>query len=196
MDTHRLSDQIRFILEIDKLKGVIRRSYLVGVERKENSAEHSWHLAVMAMILEEHANEAVDIGRVIQMALLHDVVEVDAGDVYCYDTAAWAEKEEKERAAADRLFGLLPSDQGRELRALWEEFEARQSPDAKFAAALDRLMPLMHNYHTNGRAWLEHGVRRAQVTERNSPIGEGSAKLWEIAEGLIEDAVAKGYLLP
>lgn len=118
MDTHRLSDQMRFILEIDKLKGVIRRSYLVGVERKENSAEHSWHLAVMAMTLEEHANEAVDIGRVIQMALLHDVVEVDAGDVYCFDTAAWAEKEEKERAAADRLLGLLPSDQGRELRAL------------------------------------------------------------------------------
>ncbi len=153
MDTHRLSDQIRFILEIDKLKGVIRRSYLVGVERKENSAEHSWHLAVMAMTLEEHANECSRHRPGHPDGALHDVVEIDAGDVYCYDTAAWAEKEEKERAAADRLFGLLPSDQGREFRALWEEFEARQSPDAKFAAALDRLMPLMHNYHTNGRAW-------------------------------------------
>ncbi len=196
MDTDRLSDQIRFILEIDKLKGVLRRSYLVGVDRKENSAEHSWHLAMMAMALVEHANEPVTLARVIKMVLIHDIVEVDAGDTYCYDTEGWAEKEEKERGAAERLFGLLPSDQGSELRALWEEFEARQTPDAKFAAALDRLMPLMHNYHTQGRAWLEHGIHRAQVIERNSPIGDGSTKLWKIAESLIDDAVEKGYLLP
>ncbi len=196
MDTDRLSDQIRFILEIDKLKGVLRRSYLVGVDRKENSAEHSWHLAMMAMALVEHANEPVALARVIKMVLIHDIVEVDAGDTYCYDTEGSAEKEEKERGAAERLFGLLPPDQGSELRALWEEFEARQTPDAKFAAALDRLMPLMHNYHTQGRAWLEHGIHRTQVIERNSPIGEGSTKLWEIAESLIDDAVEKGYLLP
>ena len=196
VNADRLSDQIRFILEIDKLKGVLRRSYLVGVDRRENSAEHSWHLAMMAMTLVEHSNEPVDIDRVIKMTLIHDIVEVDAGDTYCYDTAGWAKKEEKERAAADRLFGLLPSDQGLELRTFWEEFETRQTPDAKFAAALDRLMPLMHNYHTKGRAWIEHGIRRSQVIERNSPMAEGSAKLWEMAEQLIDDAVEKGYLLP
>jgi len=196
VDTSRLSNQIQFILEIDKLKGVLRRSYLLGADRRENSAEHSWHLAMMAMTLVEHSNEPVDIARVIKMTLIHDIVEVDAGDTYCYDTVGWTEKEERERVAADRLFGLLPSDQGLELRTLWEEFESRQTPDAKFATALDRLMPLMHNYHTKGRAWLQNGILRAQVIERNRPIGEGSKKLWEVAEQLINDAVEKGYLLP
>lgn len=196
MTLDRLSDQISFILEIDKLKSVLRRSYITNTDRRENSAEHSWHLAMMAITLGEHSNESIDINRVIKMTLLHDIVEVDAGDTYCYDNEALVEKERKEGLAADRLFGLLPPDQGLELRALWEEFEARKTPEAKFACALDRLMPLMHNFHTKGRAWIENGISKQQVLERNRAIGDGSTALWQIAKKLIKAAVDKGYLLP
>ncbi len=190
----RLEQQIRFILEIDKLKTVLRRSYLLNGSRYENSAEHSWHLAVMALVLAEHANEPVDLCRVLKMLLVHDIVEIDAGDTYCYDEVANQDKAERERRAAERLFGLLPPDQRDELRALWEEFEARQTPEAKFAAALDRLMPLMHNFFTGGRSWQEHGVTLEQVLERNSPTAEGSATLWAFAKRLIDQAVEQGLL--
>ncbi len=194
MGEDRLERQIRFLLEIDSLKGVLRQSYLAGVDRRENSAEHSWHVAVMAVVLAEHANEAVDVGRVVRMLLVHDVVEVDAGDTYVYDPAAAAGKAEREARAADRLFGILPAEQGRELRVLWEEFEAGVTPEARFAAALDRLMPVLHNWATGGRSWREHGVTAERVIERNAAIAGGSEVLWTRALESIRDAVARGHL--
>lgn len=190
----RLRQQIEFIVEIDKLKAVIRRSYLVGVDRRENSAEHSWHLAMMALVLSDHASEDVDVLRVLKMVLIHDIVEIDAGDSFVYDDDQMIDKEEREQAAADRLFGMLPADQEQEFRALWEEFEARETSDARFAAALDRLMPLLHSYYTEARSWREHGVTHTQVLWRNSPIQAGSETLWEVAQLVINTAVEKGYI--
>jgi len=194
MDADRFERQIQFILEIDKLKTILRRTYLIHQDRAENTAEHSWHLAIMAILLAEHANEPVDVARVIKMVLVHDIVEIDAGDTYFYDTAAAMDKSKREHAAADRIFGILPSDQGNELRALWEEFEEGTTPDARFALALDRFMPQLHNYHTNGRSWAEHGITVDRVLERNESMGEGSARLWECARSLLDDAVAKGFI--
>lgn len=194
MGEERLERQIRFILEIDSLKGVLRQSYLAGVDRRENSAEHSWHVSVMAVVLAEHANEAVDVARVVRMLLLHDVVEIDAGDTYVYDATSAAGKAVREARAADRLFGILPADQGQELRALWEEFEAGTSPEARFAAALDRLMPVLHNWATGGRSWREHGITAERVIERNAAIAAGSEALWARALACIREAVARGDL--
>jgi putative hydrolase of HD superfamily len=194
MNTERLHRQIEFILEIDKLKSILRRSYLINDPRLENSAEHSWHLAVMAMLLAEHANTEVNLLQVLKMLLVHDVVEIDAGDTFCYDVAGNDTKAAREILAARRLFGLLPDDQRQEMHGLWEEFEARQTPEARFAAALDRLMPLLHNYHTQGRSWREHGVTQMQVLERNAHMDEGSETLWAYIEAMIEEASAKGYL--
>jgi len=194
METERLQRQIEFILEIDALKGVLRQSYLLSGARRENAAEHSWHVAVMAVVLAEHANEPVDAARVARMMLIHDIVEVDAGDTYVYDESGAAGKEERERAAADRLFGMLPADQAAELRALWEEFESCRTADARFAAALDRLMPVLHNVHAAGRSWREHGISANRVIARNSTMREGSEALWAYARSLIEGAVAKGHL--
>jgi len=197
MPPTRLAEQIRFVVEIDKLKSVFRRTYLMDRSRRENDAEHSWHLAVMAILLSEYAAERdIDVLRVVKMVLLHDLVEIDAGDTFCYDEAAHADKPRREQAAADRIFPLLPADQGTDLRALWDEFEARQTPDARFAAALDRLQPLLHNYHTEGAAWREHGVTADRVFARNRHMAEGAPKLWEYAAGFIRDAVEKGYLAP
>jgi putative hydrolase of HD superfamily len=148
----------------------------------------------MAMLLAEHANEPVDVSRVIKMVLLHDVVEIDAGDTYFYDTNAAGDKVDREQAAADRLFGLLPLDQGQELRALWEEFELLQTPEARFAAALDRFIPQLHNYHTHGKSWQEHGITAERVLERNASMATGSRTLYEWTRALLEDAVAKGFL--
>ena len=194
MDSDRFEKQLQFILEIDKLKSISRRTYLLNAERLENTAEHSWHLAVMAMLLAEHANEPVNVSRVVRMVLVHDIVEIDAGDTYHYDPVGALDKADRERRAADRLFGILPADQGKELRDLWEEFEACRTPDARFAAALDRFMPQLHNYHTKGKSWSEHGVTADRVLEGNASIAEGSQKLWERAQSLLDDAVAKGFL--
>jgi putative hydrolase of HD superfamily len=194
MDAQRFERQIQFILEIDKLKTVLRRTYLIHEDRSENTAEHSWHLAIMAILLAEHANEPVDVSRVVKMVLIHDIVEIDAGDTYFYDTEAALDKSQREHAAADRLFGILPPDQAIELRQLWEEFEASETADARFALALDRFMPQLHNYHTRGRSWAEHGITADRVLERNASMAEGSAKLWECARSLLDDAVAKGFL--
>jgi putative hydrolase of HD superfamily len=194
LNTERLERQIAFILEIDRLKSILRRSYLISDPRHENSAEHSWHLAVMAMILAEHANAEVNPLRVLQMLLVHDIVEIDSGDTYIYDAAGNDTKAERETEAARRIFGLLPGDQQAEMTDLWQEFEARETPEAKFAAALDRLMPLLHNFHTEGRSWREHGISQEQVLHLNSHIAEGSETLWDYAEALITEATAKGYL--
>ena len=192
MTDDRLSRQVRFLREVDRLKQVFRQTWLLDRSRKENDAEHSWHLAVMAMLLREHADPAVDLPRVIQMLLVHDLVEIDAGDTFCYDDDD--HKAQREHAAAQRIFALLPPDQADALRGLWEEFEARRTPEAQYAAALDRLQPLLHNYYTQGAAWREHGVKADQVLQRNRHIAEGAPALWAFAEGLIRDAVAKGYL--
>jgi putative hydrolase of HD superfamily len=194
MDANRFERQIQFILEIDKLKTILRRTYLINEDRAENTAEHSWHLAMMAILLAEHANEPVNVSRVVKMVLVHDIVEIDAGDTYFYDATAALDKSVRERAAADRLFGILPVDQGAELRALWDEFETGKTADARFALALDRFMPQLHNYHTHGRSWAEHGITIDRVLERNESMAEGSAKLWECARALLDDAVSKGFL--
>jgi putative hydrolases of HD superfamily len=195
MDAGRLEQQIRFIVEIDGLKSIVRRSYLINGTRRENSAEHSWHLAMLALILVEHSSEAIDLLRVLKMVLVHDLVEIDAGDTYIYDETAGADKGARELRAADRIFGILPEEQARELHRLWEEFEAQESPEARFAAALDRLMPLLHNYCTQGRSWREHGVCSQQVLDRTQQIRDGSERLWELARWLISDAVEQGYLV-
>jgi putative hydrolase of HD superfamily len=196
MKLERLEKQMEFILEIDKLKHVLRRTVTVDSNRNENDAEHSWHLAVMAVILCEHVEaDTLDLGRVLKMVLVHDIVEIDAGDTYCYDSDAGVGKLEREGLAADRIFGLLPVDQTEEMRSLWNEFEARETPEARFAAALDRLQPLLLNFRTEGTTWKHHGVKKQQVLDRNDPIRDGSETLWQYASGMIERAVSLGYLM-
>ena len=191
----RLEQQLSLLIELDQLKSVLRRTRVKSAEgRLENSAEHSWHVALMAILMEEHANEPVDIARVVKMLLLHDIVEIDAGDTFVYDTAASKVQEEKELEAAKRLFGVLPDDQGKALFDLWLEFEAAQSADAQFAKALDRLIPMLLNYHNNGQSWCEHGVTREQALTINQKIEYGSEALWEKAQHVIEDATEKGWL--
>jgi putative hydrolase of HD superfamily len=192
--TERLAAQLRFVLEIDKLKTVLRRTWILDRSRRENSAEHSWHLAIMAILLAEYGPPGVDLMRVLKMVLVHDLVEIDAGDTFCYDPAGALDQEDRERRAADRIFALLPHDLGGELRSLWEEFETRDSPEARFAAALDRLQPVLHNIVTEGGTWREHQVTRDQVVGRNRLIADGAPVLWEHARALIEDAVERGLL--
>ncbi|ELA7134629.1 HD domain-containing protein [Vibrio parahaemolyticus] len=191
----RLEKQLALLIELDTLKSVLRRTRVKSAEgRLENSGEHSWHVALMAVLMEEHANAPVDICRVMKMLLIHDVVEIDAGDTFVYDTAATKEQAEKEIKAAERLFGMLPTDQGQELLALWQEFEAAQSDDAKYAKALDRLIPMLLNYHNNGQSWKENSVTREQALTINKRIEFGSVTLWDKAKELIEEATEKGWL--
>ena len=182
----RLEKQLRFILELDRLKSVYRRTYLVDGTRHENSAEHSWHLALLALTLAEHANEPLDVSKVVKMVLIHDIVEIDAGDTYIYGVQG--DKVERERQAADRIFGLLPDDQAEDFRRLWTEFESARTPEARFANALDRFIPQLHNYHTQGRSWKEHGITPDRVLTRNVEISHGSVTLWEWTQTLIEQA--------
>ncbi len=191
----RLREQLAFVAELDRLKTVLRRTPLTDGSRRENAAEHSWHLAVMALILREHAgSEELDLPRVVRMLLVHDVVEIDAGDTYRYDREGMQDKRDRERRAARRLFGMLPDDQAQRMRNLWEEFEARRTPEARFAAALDRLQPLLHNFLTEGRSWREHGISMDRVVEQNRSIREGSPALWGHVRTLLERAVERGHL--
>ena len=190
----RLSQQLQFLVEIDKLKQVFRQSSLMDGTRLENDAEHSWHFAMLALILSEHAKETVDLCRVLQMALIHDIVEIDAGDSFVYDDAAMATKDERELRAAERLFNILPPDQAVWLRELWDEFEAQQSAEAKFAAALDRLAGLLANYQTQGGGWKRHGVSAERIIARNSHIADGAPAIWDVARGFIADAVEQGWI--
>ncbi|MDG2615890.1 HD domain-containing protein [Thermoleptolyngbya sichuanensis XZ-Cy5] len=191
----RLAQQIQFVLEIDKLKGVLRQTLLTDASRRENSAEHSWHLALTAIALAEYAPASIDLSRVVQM-LLHDLVEIDAGDTFAFDIQANQDKAEREQAAADRLFGLLPPDLGQPLRACWEEFEAAETVDAQFAHALDRFQPFLHNLQTEGGTWRLHGITCDRVLGRMQPVKQGAPALWPVVEALIHQAVAAGYLLP
>lgn len=190
----RLAQQVAFLLEIDKLKTIFRRTSLVHAQRFENDAEHSWHLALAAMILAEHADEVVDLGRVLQLVLVHDLVEIDAGDTYCYDAEGAKDKARREELAARRIFGLLPRDQELEFRALWNEFEAGESPEARFANALDRFQPVLFNLVNQGRSWRENGIKRSQVDTRVAPIARGSGTLWQYLGTLLDGAVARGIL--
>ncbi len=195
MNNAKLEKQIQFIIEIDKLKHVFRRTLLINGSRNENDAEHSWHLAVMSLLLQEYSSKKdIDISRVIKMLLVHDIVEIDAGDTFCYDMQANKNRKEREEKAADRIFNILPKEQASELRQLWDEFEERKTPEARFAASLDRLQPLLHNYNTKGKAWKEHKVTSDMVFERNKYMKDGSPVLWEYAEAIINDSIQKGYL--
>jgi putative hydrolase of HD superfamily len=195
MDTRdRLSRQITFLLECDRLKEVFRRTINTQSRRAENSAEHSWGVCLLAMTLAEHSDTPIDLLRVIRMLLIHDVVEIDAGDTFAYDTVATVDQHEREAVAATRLFGLLPDDQAREFRALWDEFEAQTTNDARFAAAVDRLHAVLLNSATDCESWRRHQVTHAQVLGRNSPIALGSSRLWTHARGIIDDAAKAGHL--
>lgn len=189
-----MSEVINFLMEIDKLKLVERRTKIIGHGRQENSAEHSWHFAVAAMSLAPFAPENVEISRVVQMALLHDIVEIDVGDVLVYDLAARAAVAEKEAAAAKRLFGLLPEPQCSEFLQLWQEYEAGESADARFAGALDRILPILQNLHNEGQSWRENGISLEQVLTRNALVGESWPELWQHVVSHLYLAQEKGWL--
>lgn len=191
----RLKKQMEFALEMDKEKGIGRQTYILNALRKENDAEHGWHLALMTMLMAEYANEKIDIARTVEMVIIHDVIEIDAGDTYAYDEAANATKAERERKAADRIFGLLPEDQGKYFLDLWLEFEAADTPESKFANAMDSVQPLMLNNASNGLAWREHEVAASKVRDRAvRKIKPGSEKLYEMVLDIIAENVKKGNL--
>jgi putative hydrolase of HD superfamily len=190
---NELNQILEFIREIDKVKGIYRRTKLFDQSRYENDAEHSWHLALMALTLKDYANEKIDVNKVIEMVLIHDIVEIDAGDYIVYTTEK-EEKQKKEKAAAKRIFGILPDKLKDEIYALWDEFEAEESPEAKFASAIDRLEPIMQNYYSNGEAWKKHNIHSSQILKVNRKIEKGSIALWEYAKSLIEETVEKGYI--
>jgi putative hydrolase of HD superfamily len=193
--SQRFKSQIEFILEVDKLKKILRRTTLLDRSRQENSAEHSWHIALIVLVLAEYAEEDnLDILQVIKLLLAHDLVEIDAGDTYCYDEIGGQDQKAREIKAADRIFSILPSDQAVSFRSLWDEYEARETPESQFANALDRLQPFLHNYFTLGHTWQKHGIRKKQVLARMQPVDNGSRLLWDYVSSLIDDAVKKGYL--
>lgn len=194
MTPENLVKQIRFIKEIDKVKYIQRKTKLFSSDRNENDAEHSWHLAMMALVLAEHSNKSVDLLKVIKMVLIHDIVEIDAGDTFIYDTQKDHSNTEEELLAAKRIFGLLPSEQAEELIAIWEEFEAGETDEAKFARSMDRLEPLLQNTSNNGGTWKEFDVSYEKVRHKKSIIQEGSDTLWNFAEQLLDESVEKGIL--
>lgn len=190
----RLKKQLDFILEIDKAKNILRQTHLSGHGRQENDAEHSWHMAVMAVLLKEYANEEVDVLKVITMLLIHDLVEIDAGDTYAYDEKGNESRPDRERLAADRIYGLLPEDQGMKLRALWEEFEAYESPEAKYAHMLDNFQPLILNDSNDGGDWRSHGVKKSQIYKRNAKTAQGSEAVWSYMQELIQRNIDRGNI--
>lgn len=195
MDVNRLEQQMRFLVEVDKMKSVYRRTILIDKTRRESDAEHSWHFALMAMLLAEYADpEKVDCARVIRMALVHDLIEIYAGDTFAYDVQGNQDKRQRETEAADKLFALLPEDQAAEIRALWEEFDAMETPDAQYAAAIDRLQPFLNNYLTQGHTWRLGGVKSAQVYERMDPIRVALPEVWPFVDKMIQESIEKGYL--
>jgi putative hydrolase of HD superfamily len=194
-DSERFKRQIEFVLEVDKLKNILRRTTLLDRSRQENSAEHSWHIALIVLVLSEYADDDhLDLLQVIKLLLAHDLVEIDAGDTYCYDENGVQDQKEREKKAADRIFNILPEDQAKSFRALWDEYEDRSTPESRFANALDRFQPLLHNYFTKGHSWRQHGIQKKQVLSRMQPVDEGASFLWDYVVTLIDDAVEKGFL--
>lgn len=195
LDFGAMTEVVQFLMELDKLKGVERRTRLLGNARQENSAEHSWHLAMAAMSLAPFSREAIDVQHVVQMALVHDVVEIDAGDVMVYDLAARDAIHEQEVAAAGRIFGLLPAELNQRFRALWDEYESGESADARFANMLDRALPIMLNLHNQGQSWRENGIRLEQVKARNAKLAQQWPELWQHLEQHLDNAHQQGWLL-
>lgn len=186
----RLAQQMAFIIEADKLKNIFRQSYITDGSRRENDAEHSWHLALMAITLYEHANDPeLDLLKILRMVTIHDIVEIDAGDTYIHDEVNKLDQELREQQAADRLFGMLPEDQATEFRSIWDEFEAGESPEARFAKAIDRIHPMLLNYLADGKTWKKHGVLASQVRTVNQKIDRGSHALWDYAQEIIQKAI-------
>lgn len=192
---NRLEQQLQFILEIDKVKKIIRQTPLSDASRKENDAEHSWHIALMAYLLQEYAQESVEVSKVMLMVLIHDLVEIDAGDTYAYDEEGAKTKDERERKAADRIFGLLPENQGVYLKALWEEFEAYETAEAKYAHMLDNFQPLLLNDAAGGISWTEHQVKKSQIYKRNEKVEETSATIWKCMQNKIDKHIQSGHVL-
>ena len=196
MSDNRLNKQFEFCLEADKEKFIGRQTYLTDGIRKENDAEHAWHMSVMALILSEYANEKIDLLKTISMILIHDIVEIDAGDTYAYDEERKKTQKSRELAAADRIFAMLPEDQQQKFRQLWEEFESAETPEAKFARAMDNVQPIMLNSATNGKSWEERGIRLSQILERNQITPEGAEKLWDyMQENFIKPNVENGKII-
>lgn len=194
MDTERFEKQVAFILEADKEKNILRQTHLSGHGRRENDAEHAWHMAMMIYLLKEYSNEEIDVAKAMMMALIHDIVEIDAGDTYAYDSKGLESQKEREGRAADRIFGMLPEDQRDELRALFEEFEETSTPEARFARAMDNFQPLLLNNSNGGADWKEHHVSKAQVMSRHSMTGLGSREIWEYSKAVIDANVGKGNI--
>ncbi len=194
MKTDKLLQQINFIKEIDKIKYIERKTKLINSDRNENDAEHSWHLAMMTIVLAEHSDVPIDVLKVLKMVLIHDIVEIDAGDTFIYDTEKNHTNTDEERTAANRIFGMLPKEQADELISIWEEFENGETHEAKFARSMDRFEPLLQNASNNGGTWAEFGVSYDKVYEKKKDIKEGSSSLWSYAENLINESVEKGIL--
>lgn len=190
----RLEQQLKFIVEIDKVKNIFRQTYLADGRRKENDAEHSWHIALMAYLLQEYAEEPVDVTKVMLMVLIHDLVEIDAGDTYAYDSEGAKTKREREVKAAERIFGILPEDQGAYLRELWDEFEEYETADAKYAHLLDNFQPLLLNDASDGKSWKEHTVQKDQIYKRNEKIPETSAEVWKKMQDIIQKHIDLGHV--
>lgn len=191
---NRLEQQLQFILEIDKVKNIMRQTPLSDGNRKENDAEHSWHIALMAYLLQEYAEEPVDVSKVMLMVLIHDLVEIDAGDTYAYDEEGAKTKDERERKAAERIFGLLPEDQGAYLKSLWEEFEDYETAEAKYAHLLDNFQPLLLNDASGGISWTEHQVKKSQIYKRNEKIEETSETIWKCMQDKIDKHIKLGHI--
>ncbi len=194
MEETRLQKQFSFLMEIDKMKTVLRRNVIADKSKQEDDAEHSWHMAVMAMVLYEYAPKGTDLLRVLKMALVHDLVEVYAGDTFCYDKAANEDKEKRERSAAEKLFGMLEPDQAKEYRSLWEEFDRMDTPDSLYAGAIDRLQPFLLNYHTDGHTWKQGPITSADVYHRNDPVRRAMPRLWPVLDGMIQSCIHSGLL--
>ncbi len=194
MNRERFEKQLAFILEADKEKNVLRRTHLSGHGRRENDAEHAWHMAMMIYLLKEYSNEEFDVAKAMMMALIHDIVEIDAGDTYAYDTVGLQTQKEREKRAAERIFGMLPEDQHDELRTLFEEFEACESAEARFAKAMDNFQPLLLNHSNGGADWQEHAVTKSKVVDRQKTSSLGSEEIWKYTEELINANVKKGSI--
>ena len=194
MPHDRIAQQFAFLVEADKLKKIIRRTSLIDLSRRENSAEHSWHLVLTAMLMREHTSVEFDLLHALEMLTIHDLVEIDAGDTFAYDAAGQATKAQRELDAAERIFGLLPPDQASYLRALWEEFEARETPESRFSNAMDRLQPLLQNARSDGGSWRTHDLTRDQVLERMAPIESALPTVWPIVVEIIDAFCASGLI--
>lgn len=190
----KLLKDIEFIVELDKMKSILRQTSLIGKEQREDDAQHSWHISVMAMILAEYSNEEIDLCKVIKMLLTHDLVELYAGDTFCYDKSANEDKREREVAAAEKICNMISDDKGREIRELWDEFEEMKTPEAIFAASMDRLQPMLNNYYNNGGTWRKYNVAQSDIYKRISPVKESSDELWNFVENMLDDALQKGLI--